>query len=223
MKLNTMMNLWQALAVPPYLPLLLLLLAGLVIWLCIVIRRQREYASINRQLRMTLQEFETEREKTARYRTDIEVEPTEVMVKSLDEELIHHAIERIEAKIKDTNYSVTNLSRDVGMTRGHLYKKLMAIVGMPPVEFIRVIRLKRGKNLLDQGKTNISEVADMVGLSPKSFAHYFKEMYGDTPTHYLKKLYDDEKTGNMVRLHGTDGIGAGTEIPHEVDGERTAD
>ena len=51
----------------------------------------------------------------------------------------------------------------------------------------RIIKLKRGKSLLDQGRTNISEVADMVGLSAKQFAHYFKLMYDDTPSEYLKK------------------------------------
>ena len=73
------------------------------------------------------------------------------------------------------------------MTRGTLYKKLMAIVGKSPVEFIRIVRIKRGKNLLDQGRTNVSEVADKVGFSPKMFAQYFREMYGSVPSEYLKK------------------------------------
>jgi AraC-like DNA-binding protein len=68
----------------------------------------------------------------------------------------------------------------------------MAIVGKSPVEFIRIIRLKRGKSLLDQGRTNISEVADKVGISPKQFAHYFKEIFGDTPSEYLKERRREE-------------------------------
>ena len=119
--------------------------------------------------------------------TGIEIKPSEITVSSLDEELISHVIARIEDNINNINYSVSQLSSDVGMTRGHLYKKLMAIVGKSPLEFVRIIRLKRGKSLLDQGRTNISEVADMVGFSPKQFAHYFKMMYNDTPTDYLKK------------------------------------
>ena len=120
--------------------------------------------------------------------TGIEIKPSEMTVSSLDEELISRVIADIEANIQDTDYSVVQLSSNVGMTRGHLYKKLMAIVGKSPVEFIRIVRLKRGKSLLEQGRTNISEVADKVGISPKQFAHYFKEMYGDTPSEYLKKI-----------------------------------
>lgn len=117
----------------------------------------------------------------------IEIKPSEITVSSLDEELISHVIRDIEEHIQDTDYSVTQLSASVGMTRGHLYKKLMAITGKPPLEFIRIIKIKRGKSLLDQGKTNISEVADMVGFSPKQFSHYFKMMYDMTPSEYLRQ------------------------------------
>ena len=119
--------------------------------------------------------------------TCIEIRPSEMTVSSLDAEFIERIIADIEANMADPSYSVVQLSSSVGMTRGNLYKKLMAIVGKSPVEFIRIVRLKRGRSLLDQGRTNISEVADRVGFSPKMFAHYFKEMYGETPSEYLKK------------------------------------
>jgi signal transduction histidine kinase/ligand-binding sensor domain-containing protein/DNA-binding NarL/FixJ family response regulator len=119
--------------------------------------------------------------------TGIEIKPSEITVSSLDEELISHVITEVESNIANPTYSVVQLSAAVGMTRGTLYKKLMAIVGKSPVEFIRIIRLKRGKDLLDQGRTNVSEVADKVGISPKIFAQYFREMYGSTPSDYLKR------------------------------------
>lgn len=125
--------------------------------------------------------------------TGIEIKPSEITVSSLDEELISHVIAEVEANINDQNYSVVQLSAAVGMTRGTLYKKLMAIVGKSPVEFIRIVRLKRGKDLLDQGRTNVSEVADKVGISPKMFAQYFREMYGDTPSDYLKRQKSNNK------------------------------
>ncbi|MCR4603187.1 MAG: DNA-binding response regulator [Prevotella sp.] len=126
--------------------------------------------------------------------TGIEIKASEITVSSLDEELISHVIELIEANIANIDYSVVQLSSDVGMTRGNLYKKLMAITGTSPLEFIRIIKLKRGKSLLDQGRTNISEVADKVGLSPKQFAHYFKITYGQNPSDYLKTGRDNTQT-----------------------------
>lgn len=129
--------------------------------------------------------------------TGIEITPSEITVSSLDEELISQVIAEVEANITDPTYSVVQLSSAVGMTRGTLYKKLMAIVGKSPVEFIRIVRLKRAKSLLEQGRTNISEVADAVGFSPKMFAQYFRETFGETPSEYLKhqksknKKYDN--------------------------------
>ena len=116
----------------------------------------------------------------------IDITPSEITVSSLDEELISHVLTEVEANISNPTYSVVQLSSNLGMTRGTLYKKLMAIVGKSPIEFIRTIRIKRGKSLLDQGRTNISEVANMVGLSPKMFAQYFRDTYGTSPSDYLK-------------------------------------
>jgi signal transduction histidine kinase/ligand-binding sensor domain-containing protein/CheY-like chemotaxis protein/AraC-like DNA-binding protein len=124
--------------------------------------------------------------------TGIEIKPSEITVSSLDEELISHVIAEVEANISDPKYSVVQLSAAVGMTRGTLYKKLMAIVGKSPVEFVRIVRIKRGKALLSQGRTNVSEVADKVGFSPKMFAQYFREMYGETPSEYIKRMKNEE-------------------------------
>ena len=117
----------------------------------------------------------------------VEIKPSDITVSSIDEELIRHVVSEVEANIDNQNYSVVQLSAAVGMTRGTLYKKLMAITGKSPVELIRIVRLKRGRDLLDQGRTNVSEVADKVGLSPKMFAQYFRETYGLTPSEYLKQ------------------------------------
>jgi CheY-like chemotaxis protein len=125
--------------------------------------------------------------------TGIDIKPSEITVSSLDEELVTHLITEVEANISDPNYSVVQLSSAIGMTRGTLYKKLIAIVGKSPVEFIRIIRLKRAKSFLDQGRTNISEVADKVGFSPKMFAQYFRETYGETPSEYLKNKKSKNK------------------------------
>ena len=162
--------------------LLLLLLAVALIWFVVRQWKQRELAIM--QLKDKVLEWSQKVQ--ARVGRQMEISPSEITVSSLDEELVSNVIRHIEEHMADADYSVAQLGSDVGMTRGHLYKKLMAIVGKSPVEFIRIIKMKRGKSLLEQGKTNISEVADMVGYSPKQFARYFKMMYGVTPSEYLK-------------------------------------
>lgn len=117
----------------------------------------------------------------------MEIEPSEITISSLDEQLISKTIRLVEENISNPEFSVEELSSAIGMTRGHLYKKLMMITGKSPIEFIRAIRIKRGKQLLEKSQLGVSEIAYEVGLSPKQFPKYFKEAYGELPSTYKKK------------------------------------
>ncbi len=117
----------------------------------------------------------------------MDLKPSDITVSSLDAELVEKTIRVIEENMSNIDFSVVQLGKEVGLTRGHLYKKLMAITGKSPLELIRIIRLKRGHSLLEQGKSNISEVAADVGFSAKQFSKYFKEEYGCLPSEFLRK------------------------------------
>ena len=72
--------------------------------------------------------------------------------------------------ISRSDLSVEELSRELGMSRVNLYKRLVAMTGKTPIEFIRVIRLKHAAKLLRETRMNISEVAYQVGFNnPKYF------------------------------------------------------
>lgn len=117
----------------------------------------------------------------------MDVSPAEITITSLDESLIEKAIKIVEDHISDTNFSVETLSLALGLSRGHLYKKLVAITGKGPTEFIRTIRLKRGRQLLEKSQLQIAEIAYEVGFnSPKRFAKYFREEFGISPSEYLR-------------------------------------
>lgn len=61
------------------------------------------------------------------------------------------------------------------------------LTGKTPVLFVRLIRLKRGKQLLEQSGMYVSEVAYQVGFnSPRLFSKYFKEEFGVTPKEMTK-------------------------------------
>ena len=114
----------------------------------------------------------------------MEVSPSEITISSLDEQLIEKAIRIVEDNMDNSEFSVEELSTQIGISRSGLYKKLMSITGKSPLEFIRILRLKRGKQLLEKSQLNISQIAYQVGLSPKQFAKYFKEEYGCLPSNY---------------------------------------
>ncbi|NDW17748.1 hybrid sensor histidine kinase/response regulator [Dysgonomonas sp. 216] len=118
----------------------------------------------------------------------IEVTPSSITTTSLDEELVQRALMLVEKNMDNTGYSIDNLSKDIGLSRSQLYRKLQSITGLTPIEFIRSIRLKRAAQLLINSQYNISEIADIVGFNTlKYFNKYFKEEFGMPPTQYRLK------------------------------------
>lgn len=121
-------------------------------------------------------------------RKQINPEPSKITITSLDEQLVANAIKYVETNISRPELSVEELSQALGMSRVHLYKKLSQITGKTPVEFIRIIRLKRGMQLLRESQLNVSEIAYQVGFnSPKYFTKYFREEFGVLPSVYQEK------------------------------------
>lgn len=118
----------------------------------------------------------------------IDPEPSEIAITSLDEKLVENAIKYVEANIGRCDLSVEELSRGVGMSRVHLYKKLLQITGKTPIEFIRVIRLKRAAQMLRESQQNVSEIAYQLGFNnPKYFSKYFKDEFGVLPSVYQER------------------------------------
>ncbi len=130
------------------------------------------------------------------FHRQIEVKPSDITITSLDEKLIQKAIKYVEDNINSSNeLSVEELSKHLGMSRVHLYKKLLSITGKTPIEFIRTIRLKRAAQLLRESQLNISEIAYEVGFNnPKYFSKYFKEEFGMLPSAYQDQNENDNQS-----------------------------
>lgn len=116
----------------------------------------------------------------------IDVNPSEIAVTSIDEKFVNTALQFVEKNIDNTKLSVEDLSRELDISRVHLYRKVSAITGKSPSDFIRSIRLKRAAQLLATGKLSIAEVAYQVGFSnPKYFTKCFKAEFDMIPSAYI--------------------------------------
>lgn len=122
------------------------------------------------------------------FQKQIEINPKEISATPVDEEFISQAIEIVEKNISETEFSVEDLSRALFMSRVALYKKLLALTGKAPLDFIRVIRMKRAAQLMEKTQMTVSEIAYEVGFSnPKYFAKHFKKEYNTLPSAYIAK------------------------------------
>jgi len=128
------------------------------------------------------------------FREHFKIEPGEIGITSLDEKLISKAIKLVEDNMSNTDFSVEKLSRELGMSRVHLYKKLTALTGKSPIEFIRIMRLKRAAQLLGKSQQTVSEIAYEVGFNdPRYFSRYFKAEFGVLPSQYSNSKKPDQK------------------------------
>ncbi|TDE14552.1 hybrid sensor histidine kinase/response regulator transcription factor [Dyadobacter psychrotolerans] len=122
------------------------------------------------------------------FQKHIRVEPSEIVVRSLDEQFINKAVKVVEDNMANSEFTVEELSSEMAMSRMYLYKKLLSLTGKTPVEFIRIIRIRRAASLLEKSQLTVSEIAYQVGFNnPKYFAKLFKEEYKILPTEFRKK------------------------------------
>ena len=82
----------------------------------------------------------------------------------------------------DENFTIEDLSHEVGLSRSQLHRKLKGLTDQSPSVFLRNMRLKRGKQLLEEKAGTSAEISYLVGFnSPSYFTRCFREQFGVTP------------------------------------------
>ncbi|WP_400070491.1 two-component regulator propeller domain-containing protein [Zobellia russellii] len=115
------------------------------------------------------------------------LEPSRVTVTSVDETLMLKLKQYIEEHIQDQNLTLERMATEIGVSRAQLFRKMKALTGLTPNNFIKSIRLKFAVQLLEENKLQISEVAFLCGFKePSYFSRCFKETYGCSPKEYLQ-------------------------------------
>ena len=137
-----------------------------------------------RELRVRMENLIEQRAKLrAKYEGSLSLRPSQVAVTSVDERFLQQVIEQIETNLGNEFFTVEELARAVNFSRSQLNRKLKALTNSSPNELIRDFRLKRAKDLLEQGAGNVSEVAFQVGYSNLSyFGRTFKQAFEIKPS-----------------------------------------
>ncbi len=106
---------------------------------------------------------------------------------SQEEIFINKVIEIIEKHMDDSEFTIDDLSADIGMSRSVFFNKVKSLTGLSSFDFIRDVKLKRAAQLLSSGQYMVKEVSYMIGISDtKHFGKIFKAKYGVTPQEYKK-------------------------------------
>lgn len=103
-----------------------------------------------------------------------------------EEEFLTMLFASANSSMGEMDWNVSNLSREIGVSRPQLYRKVTALTGRSPVNFIRDLKMNKALILLKDRQRNITEVALELGYSnPSYFAKCFQEKFGVTPSKAL--------------------------------------
>lgn len=110
----------------------------------------------------------------------------------LDEEFMKKCTDIILNNIEDSEFSVSTLAQELGMSRTSVFTKIKGIIGMTPNDFIKITRLKKACRMMIEGEYRVTEIGFLVGFSSSSyFAKCFQKQFGMLPTEFLKKAKEN--------------------------------
>lgn len=117
-----------------------------------------------------------------------EMNSAQTEIETIEDKFLKKITKIIHEHISKTEMSIEWLSKEMGMSRGHLHRKLKLLTDKSPSEFVRVIKLNKSLALLKNKEYNISEVCYMVGFnSPSYFTNCFKAQFKMSPTEFVER------------------------------------
>jgi len=114
---------------------------------------------------------------------ELHLQPTEIAVSSIDQAFMGELKGVLDKYLSDPEFNVEILAKKLYLSQSTLYRKVLALTGEAPIEFIRSYRLKRATQLLKANFGNVTEVAFGVGFSSTAyFTKCFKEKFHQLPS-----------------------------------------
>ena len=111
-----------------------------------------------------------------------------IPAKSADTQFLQAMADSIHAHLAEEGFGVEQLATDLNVSKSTLHRKVKAMTGLTPLEFIRNVKLKYACAMLARHDRPIAEVAYATGFSsPKYFTRCFKEEFGLSPSEYQQQ------------------------------------
>ena len=115
-------------------------------------------------------------------------EPTVTPVRSFDEEFLAKAAHIVEQNLANPELNVVFLASELGMSRSTFMRRIKAVTGQTPLDYIKSVKLKHAYAMLQDKTATIQDVMKAIGYSDrKTFTQSFKEAFNITPSEHQHK------------------------------------
>jgi DNA-binding response OmpR family regulator/two-component sensor histidine kinase len=119
------------------------------------------------------------------YSHDLNIEMSVSTPGSLDKKFINDFTAMIEKHMANSELHVNDISRELGMSRVQVYRKVKALLGYSVNDYIITVRLKKAKHMLLNTDKTIAEISTEVGFSsPAYFSTAFKTKFNVSPREF---------------------------------------
>jgi AraC-like DNA-binding protein len=106
-----------------------------------------------------------------------------------EETLVKALFDILEKNWQETDFDVSELGQAMAMSKSQLYRKTMALWGLPPNLLLKEFRLDKARELLKKQSYNIAQTTFDSGFSsPSYFTKCFKKRFGLLPAMYVDSL-----------------------------------
>ena len=106
-----------------------------------------------------------------------------------DEYLLKLLFSKLEENWQDADFNISDYCTATAMSASQLYRKTIALTGLPPNSLVQDFRLHKAKELMRKRNYNIAQVTFDSGFTSASyFTKCFKKKYGLLPMTYLELL-----------------------------------
>lgn len=142
-----------------------------------------------RQQILNLRKFEKDVERPETPKDDATVKKTadatttEPTLSAIESEFYKKFVKIFEENMSNPDLNVETISSIMGLGYSQLYRKIKSLTNYRPVELIRMLRLEKARELMNNSEKTISEISYEVGFStPAYFTKCYRDLYGETPT-----------------------------------------
>ena len=122
-----------------------------------------------------------------KFSENIKIAPSELTTSVRDKEFIEELTQVIESNMDMPSLDVKFLTGKLHISRSLLHLKLKSLLNCSTTEYIRIIRLRKAIEFINEEKCSFSEAAYKTGFTSLTyFSRAFKNQYGKSPREYFK-------------------------------------